>query len=49
MEQQTTNAILIEMDDKSWDSFLDSAAKWFDNLLLMQSSYRNYWETQQIK
>jgi len=40
MQQQTTNAILIELDDKSWDSFLDSAAKWFDNLLLVQSSYR---------
>jgi hypothetical protein len=40
MNQQTTNAILIELDDKSWDSFLDSAAKWFDNLLLVQSSYK---------
>ena len=40
MEQQTTDTILIEMDEKSWDSFLDCAAKWFDNLLIMQSSYR---------
>ena len=40
MNQETTNAILIEMDDESWDSFLDSAAKWFDNLLIMQSSYK---------
>ena len=44
MEQPTTNAILIELDDKSWDAFLDSAAKWFDNLLLVQSSYRKLLE-----
>ena len=40
MEQQTTNTILIEMDDKSWDFFSDNGAKWLDNLLLVQSSYR---------
>lgn len=44
MEQQTNNAILIEMDDKSWDFFSDNGAKWLDNLLLMQSSYRKLLE-----
>lgn len=40
MEQQTSEAILIEMDDKSWDFFSDNGAKWLDNLLLIQSSYK---------
>ncbi len=42
--KQTKGTILIELDDKSWSDFRDSAAKWFDNLLLVQSSYQKLLE-----
>lgn len=42
--EQTKGTILIELDDKSWSDFQDSAAKWFDNLLLVQSSYQKLLE-----
>lgn len=40
-EQETGGVILIELEDKSWNSFQDSAARWFDNLLIIHSSYKN--------
>jgi hypothetical protein len=39
-----TQPVLIELDEQSWNSFFDNAAKWFDNLLLVQSSYRKLLE-----
>jgi hypothetical protein len=36
-----TAPVLIELDTKSWDDFLDNAALWFDNLSLVQYSYRS--------
>lgn len=36
--------VLIELDEKSQRYFYDNAAKWFDNLLLVQSSYRKLLE-----
>ena len=35
---------LLELDAKSWDRFFDNAAKWFDNLVLVQASYRKLLE-----
>lgn len=40
----TTQPVLLELDAKSWDGFLDNAAKWFDNLMLVQASYRKLLE-----
>jgi hypothetical protein len=42
--ENSTLPVLIELDEKSWDDFLDNAARWFDNLLLVQSSYRKLLE-----
>ena len=54
MSDQTklsTPAILIELDKKSKEFFFDNAAKWFDNLMLAQSSYRRLLEdtTEKVK
>ena len=35
----TTQTVLLELDNKSWDKFLDNAAGWFDNLVLVQAGY----------
>lgn len=40
----TTQPVLLELDAKSWDTFLDNAAKWFDNLVLVQAGYRKLLE-----
>jgi hypothetical protein len=40
----TTQPVQLELDAKSWDRFLDNAAKWFDNLVLVQASYRKLLE-----
>ncbi len=42
--ENNTQPILIELDEKSWDDFLDNASLWFDNLLVVQSSYRKLLE-----
>ena len=47
MPEQTNlpaETIFIELDEKSQEFFYDNAAKWFDNLLLAQSSYRKLLE-----
>jgi hypothetical protein len=43
-QTQQNTTILIELDEKSQEFFYDNAAKWFDNLLLVQSSYRKLLE-----
>ena len=40
----TAPVVLIELDETSWNQLLDRAATWFDNLLLVQSSYRKLLE-----
>ena len=44
MTNENSTVILIELDEKSQQAFLDNAAKWLDNLLLTQSSYRKLLE-----
>lgn len=36
--------MLLELGAESWNTFLDKAARWFDNLLLVQASYRKLLE-----
>ena len=36
--------VLVELDDTNWNQFLDRASLWFDNLLLVQSAYRQLLE-----
>ena len=42
--QTNTPVVLIELDEASWNQFFDRAALWFDNLVLVQSSYRQLLE-----
>lgn len=45
MTDSTQNpVVLVELDEVNWNLFLDRAARWFDNLLVVQSAYRQLLE-----
>ena len=41
--------ILVELDDKTWDAYLDSTEQWLDNVLTIQSTFANLAEDVQQK
>lgn len=43
MEKQMT-PILLGIDSESWEGLLDNAEKWFDQLLLVQTTFRQFAE-----
>jgi hypothetical protein len=42
--ETTLNPVLVELDPKTWEDFLDSTEEWLGNLLMLQSTFRKLTE-----